>query len=145
MCFNGDYSAFAQQAATSDTKPEVTLVVKPTELTVNKEDGRITFQVDAKASEGFTGTISGTLTVSQPINGTGIHLTQGSDSKTFKFTLAASQKTWETTPPQTGTFTVSTSPTNPAAGTVTYVVTVDPSNQFKAKDSPQMVRVTTVP
>ena len=102
---NGGYSGAAQLGGTSDTKPEVALVVNMTELTVNRQDGRIQFQVDAMASEGFTGTISGTITVSQPTNPSGVHLTKGSDSKTFKFTLAAGQKTWKTTPPQTGAFT----------------------------------------
>jgi hypothetical protein len=129
----------------SGVKPEVTLIVSLTRLTVERRNGSISFRVDASASEGFSGTISGTITVPEPSNFSGVELTAGSDSKTFPFRLAAGQKTSDTKPPQTGTFTVSTSSTNPTSGTLIYFVTVDPSNSFTTKNSPLEVKVKTNP
>jgi len=130
---------------TVQAKPEVTLIVTPTNLTVERRDGAISFRVDAAASEGFSGTVSGTLTVAQPSNPSGVVLTKGYESKTFPFVLAAGQKTSDTSPPQTGTFMIRTSPTNPTSGTLTYTITVDSSAGFTARNSDFQLKVKTNP
>src|SRR5260370_1162306 len=69
-------------------------------------------KVTKRQTKASGGLFSGTLSVSQPTNPSGVQLTEGRDSKTFPFTLKAGQKTSETTPPQTGTFTIRTAPAN---------------------------------
>ena len=126
-------------------KPVVRLTVNLNQLTIEKQSGTISFVVDAAASSGFTGTLSGTITVSAPVNPSGVKLTDGLAPKTFPFTVAAGQKTSDTKPPQTGTFKIATSPKNDQSGTLTYTVYIDPSAQFTAPGSPELVKVVAVP
>lgn len=134
----------AQVAGTTDAKPLITLVVNLNRLTINRQNGNISFVIDAASSGNFTGTVSGTMSVCAPVNPSGVQLKEGVRGKTFPFKLTAAQST-STKPAQTGTFTIRTSPDNPTSGTVVYVVTVDPSDQFTTANSPQIVKVITTP
>lgn len=113
-------------------------------LTINRQGGNISFEIDAFASDGFSGTVAGTISVSQPVNSSGVKLTEGSEGKTSRFTLKAGEKTSETKDRQTVTFTVATSPQNQTSGTLLYIVGLDPSEKFLFAE-PQQVKVTTVP
>jgi len=72
-------------------------------------------------------------------------LSAGSVGQTFSFTLSADQKTSDSKPRQTGTFTIKTSPNNQTSGALTYTATIDPSLQFTTSGSPAAVKVILVP
>jgi hypothetical protein len=143
VCATGHLSS-AQRGRAADRKPMVTLVVRPDNIAIEKQDGRAVMLVDASASEGFDGTISGTMSVSQPVNPYGIQLADGSEGRTYPFTLRAGQKTWQTTPHQTGKFAIATSPKNQAGPYLTYTVGIDPSSQFETGE-PRIVKVLILP
>jgi hypothetical protein len=58
------------------------------ELTIARRNGTISIIVDAAASPGFSGTISGTMSVSGPVNPSGVVLSAGSNGQGFPFTLS---------------------------------------------------------
>ncbi|MGI8742429.1 MAG: hypothetical protein ACR2NN_07625 [Bryobacteraceae bacterium] len=145
LCITGGHYCRAQSGGTADAKPVVTLIVKLNPLTISRRSGIIPIIVDAAAPQGFAGTISGTITISQPSNPSGVLLSAGFGGQTTPFTLTAGQKTSDTTPPQTVELTIRTSPKNPTSGTLTYVVGIDPSARFTSNNSPEEVKVITVP
>jgi hypothetical protein len=132
------------QTSRPDEKPVVLLNVKK-KLTIERQNGTISIIVDATVNGGFSGTISGTMSVSGPVNPSGVVLSAGSNGQAFPFTLSAGERTSATHPPQTGIFTIKTSPGNPTSGTVMYTVAIDPSAQFTTGDSPATVKVVTSP
>ena len=126
------------------TEPVITLRVRPEECDIPRKNGRIAFDIDASASEGFDGTVSGTITVPQAVNPNRVDLIEGADSKQFRFKLAAGQKMSDTQPYENRTYTVRTSPTNSSNGTLVWAVVVDPSAQYTTADSPIVVKFTVV-
>ncbi len=127
------------------SKPIVSLVVTPEELTIMRKNGSGYFRVDAVASQGFPGSISGTISVSGPSNPSQVQLSDGARGRAFPFTLSAGQKTSETEPPQTGQFAVRTAAQNPTDGTLVYSVTITPSVQYRIDNDVKQVRVKVVP
>jgi len=124
--------------------PVVNLSVSSTSLTVARQNGTATFTVDASASGGFTGTISGSITVSQPSNPNQVVLDVGSGSQTYNFTLSSGQSTSGTcNVPATNCFTITTSAQNQQSGNLVYTVTIDPSGSYTiGSTSPKQVTVT---
>jgi hypothetical protein len=125
-------------------KPVVTLMVTPNEYDVPRKNGRIAFEIDASASEGFDGTVSGTITVPQASNPDGVELIEGANSKEFSFKLAAGQKMSDRQQLENRIFTVWTSRTNPTNGTLQWAVTLNPSTQYTTANSPIVFKVTVI-
>jgi len=114
-------------------KPAVSLVVKGTKLSVPRKGGTISFAVYAVAGGGFHGTVSGTVSVSQPGNPDQIALVSGNDGRSFPFTLAAGESTASRcSAPQKMCISVTTAPSNTRSGTLFYSVFLDASGQFNA-------------
>jgi hypothetical protein len=136
----------AQKTPTVEGKnrPVITLRVRPEECDIPRNNGRILFDIDASASEGFNGTVSGTITVPQAVNPDQVDLIEGANSKEFHFKLAAGQKMSDTQAYENRTYVVQTSPTNPTNGTLVWPVTVDPSAQYETANSPLIVKFSVV-
>jgi hypothetical protein len=122
-------------------RPEVTLMVRPLSLKLAQRQGAGSFTVDATASGGFSGTISGSITVSEPVNGDRIKLMAGAGPKTFAFRLGAGQNVSGAQPNSSLIFKVETSPSNDRGGVLVYTVSLDPSNQFTTTDPVRQVRI----
>lgn len=122
-------------------RPVVSLLVTPSKLTISRSGGRVHFGVDAVPGR-FQGTISGTITVSKPVDFNNVKPVEGQDSRSFPFTLssktgAGSEHTGYT---HTGEYTIS-APQGSRPGTLIYVVSFDPSCEFEAAGSPAWVTV----
>lgn len=130
--------------------PTVTLSVltdsgtPPENLTIARRNGSVSLMIGASASGGFNGTVAGTLSVAEPVNGDRIELAQGGRQKSYPFTLGPGDATPSTCkPPVKNCFTVVTSGSNDRAGEITYTVTVDPSKQYSLTDmSYRQVKIT---
>lgn len=133
----------AQLPTTGDSKPVVKLLLNLTRLTIQRQAGTISIVINAAASDGFSGQLAGSITVSAPTNPSGVELSAGSVSQTFAFKLSAGQAISDTR--QLPSFTIKTSPQNHQSGIVMYSVYVDPSDRFMTIDSPTIVKVITVP
>jgi hypothetical protein len=73
-------------------KPSLTLIVTPVDLRMAKQNGEAIFQFDVAASEGFTGTVLGNISISEPGNPDGIELQEGTKAGSLSFTFGAGQK-----------------------------------------------------
>lgn len=138
-----DQVGLAQIAQTGQGKPAIKLLVDQRNLTIDRRAGSMSIVIDAAASDGFSGTIEGTISVSGVTNPSGVKLRAGQIGRGFPFKLTAGHKLSET-----GaflTFTIETSPTNDESGTLSYTVAIDPSTQFTTIDSPTTVKVVTSP
>jgi hypothetical protein len=140
----GDPGPMRAQAQTK-VMPQVTLTVSTTGFHLGQQGQTGQFYANATVTGGFTGTISGTITISQPVNGNSILLDQGGSAQSYSFTLTPGGSTSNTcSAPSVNCFTVMTDPANPNTGTLTYTVSVDPSSQFavNGSSSPKQVVVT---
>jgi hypothetical protein len=130
-----------QTGGAGPVKAEVSLILSADTLDILRKNGKTYFRVDALASEGFSGTVSGSITVPQASNPDQVELTDGFESKTFQFTLAAGQRISDTQSPENLAFTIRTSPTNPTNGTLQYAVTLNPSTQYMTVNAAKIVKV----
>ena len=142
VCSTGS-RCWAGQDVSADTqqKPVVTLRVSQEQIDLLRKNGNVSFEVDASASQGYSGTVSGTISVSEPSNPDRVDLVAGDKSKEFFFALAAGQKMSDTQSSEERTFRISTSPANPTNGTLHWAVTLNPSKEYKTSDSPRSVEV----
>ena len=127
-------------------QPEITLLVSTLKIDIPMREGVGLFRVDAQASKGFAGSVSGTISVSAPTNPERVHLTEGGGlyGKTFQFTLQAGQRLSDVQAQKDLTWWIKTSPTNASPGGLIYSVTLNPSRRYTSRDSPQAVHVTVV-
>lgn len=134
----------AQSESKASAKPSVTLIVAHDTVDVLRKNGSTYFTFDAQASDGFSGTVSGSITVSQPANGDQVELAEGLQAKNISFTLAAGQRISETQSPENLKFHVRTTRTNPTNGKVIYSVFLNPSNGYGSLKTPRIVTVRVV-
>jgi hypothetical protein len=134
----------AQSESRAPAKPSITLIVAHDTVDVLRKNGSTYFTFDARASDGFSGTVSGSITVSQPANGDGVELAEGLEGKNISFTLAAGQKLSETQSPENLKFHVRTARTNPTNGQVIYSVFLNPSRDYESIETPRIVTVRVV-
>lgn len=106
-----------QQMRPDSAKPQVTMRVTQTSPKMPQRAGETPFAVDAVASGGVAGTISGSIIVSVPVNGDRIKLSDGMKPKTFYFTR------------------------KPARGVLLYTTTLDTSDQFTTTEPVRQVEV----
>lgn len=112
-------------------KPVVSLVVKETDMSLGVRGGTASFAVYAIAGGGFQGAVSGTITVSEPVNEQRIRLHSGEKPQTFPFTLAAGGATPSSCNGEKKyCFVIATAADNTNAGTLFYTVFLDPSAQY---------------
>jgi len=120
-------------------RPVVSVLVTPSKLTISRSGGRVHFGVDAVPGR-FQGTISGTITVSKPVDFNNVKPVVGQDSRSFPFTLSSKTGTGSGQTGHTGQYTISV-PQGSRPGTLIYVVSFDPSCEFEAAGSPAWVTV----
>jgi len=125
-------------------KPKLTLIVNPNSLDVARKDGRSYFLVDVVAGSQFKGTVSGSISVSDPFNPDGVELTEGRAGRNLEFTLASGHRISESKSREDLTFRVRTSPVNPNDGIVIYSVFLNSSGEFDACDTPKQIKVRVV-
>jgi hypothetical protein len=118
-------------------KPEVTLTVStetkgPAEnLTIDQHGGSVSLVISASAAGGFDGTVSGSITVAEPVNGNHVQLAEGWQSETYPFTLGPGDSTpSRCTAPVKNCFTVATSGNNDRTGTIFLNVILNPSKDY---------------
>lgn len=126
----------------ADSRPGLTLGVSPLKLTAPASGGSASFTVDVRAARGFSGTLRGSITVSQPTNGERIALLDGSQSRTFSFALSEGQKMSDFEPTERRTFRVEVAAGNRNAGNLAYSVFLNPSRWYAVRGSPKLVVVT---
>lgn len=130
--------------------PTITLAVLPSpgtrldNVTIARSGGRASLLIAASASGGFSGTVSGTVTVSEPINADKVGLAEGTRAQTYPFTLGPGEATPAScSAPVKNCFIIVTSASNNHAGEVFYTITVDPSKAYSLNEkSFAQVRVT---
>ncbi len=142
-------AAHAQPArpATSG-KALLALVVSPTSCSVARQNGQCQFVIGAATGGGFSGQVTGNLTVSPPTALGNISLSAGTAPLEVNFSLSAIQQTPGACPPsKTGAvycFTIRTSPNNTGSGTLFWGVTLTPisPNAFVPLDPPPSQTIT---
>ena len=94
----------------------------PSCTTLHLTDSTCNFVVGAYAGSGFTGQVTGTITVSAPENPNNVSLANGSGGQDYPFSLSAGGTTNGTcNSPATFCFTVTTSHTNTNTGSLSYL------------------------
>ena len=111
--------------------------------TLHLQNSTCNFVVGAYAGGGFTGTVSGSITVSAPQNPNGVMLSNGSGSQDYPFTLSAGQSTSGTcNNPPSFCFVVTTDAANHNTGTLTYGVTLNNGTNYTVPSGHQTQEVT---
>jgi hypothetical protein len=132
--------ALGQNAAVKGPQKAVLrLMVWPTELQAKKQGGDVSFHLDVSADKGFGGTVSGSISISEPANPGHVELAEGLAGGNLSFKLAAGQKISDA---KALVYRIRTAANNSSSGTLIYSVFLNGADdQFTAEKSAQQVRV----
>lgn len=125
------------------------LSVVVTQLTCSpplmRTSGSCQFVVGASANGNWTGTVSGTITISDPANPSNVLLSDGAmGNPSITFSLTAGQSTTGSCSPSPGNafcFTMSPGMSNTNSGTVTYTVTLNNGTNYTVASGHQVQQV----